>query len=78
MPCWPKMLIGTVLLWRALCVAAVADSGDVLDSRFLGEWSSPGISRSVRQTFTNCDSDAGAGGAGGAGASSATNVRCDP
>jgi len=52
-PRWPRMLIGGVLLWRALCVAAITDSADVLDSRFLGEWSSPGLNRSVRLTFTN-------------------------
>jgi hypothetical protein len=69
-PRWPRLLIGAVLLWRALCVAAVADSAEVLDSRFLSEWSSPGLNRSVRQTFTNHDREAGA--------HSATTLRCDP
>jgi hypothetical protein len=52
-PRWPRLLIGAVLLWRALCLGAFADSGGVLDARFLSEWSSPGLSRSVKLTFTS-------------------------
>ena len=47
------MLIGAVLLWRALVVGAFADSADVPDPRFLAEWSSPGLNRSVKLTFTS-------------------------
>jgi hypothetical protein len=49
------MLIGAVLLWQALCAAAVIDSPDVVDSRFLAEWSGPGLNRSVKLTFTSHD-----------------------
>lgn len=52
-PRWPKMLIGAVLLWRALVVGAFADSADVPDPRFLAEWSSPGLNRSVKLAFTS-------------------------
>jgi hypothetical protein len=47
------MLIGSILLWRAMCAAALADSPNLPDPRLLSEWSSPGLSRSVRLTFTD-------------------------
>lgn len=50
---WPRLLIGAVLLWRALCASAFADSADVPDPRFLAEWSSPGLNRSAKLIFTN-------------------------
>jgi hypothetical protein len=52
------MLIGGVLLWRALCVAAIADPADLPDSRFVGEWNSPGLTRSVKLTFKDHEWDA--------------------
>jgi len=48
---WPRLLVGTVLLWRALCAVAVADSADRVDACLLGELASPGLNRAVRQTF---------------------------
>jgi hypothetical protein len=48
---WPRLLVGTVLLWRALCAVAMADAADRVDARLLGELASPGLNRSVRQTF---------------------------
>ena len=50
-PRWPRLLIGAVLLWRALCLGAGADAAGVLDARFVGEWSSPGLNRSVKLAF---------------------------
>jgi hypothetical protein len=51
------MLVGAVLLWRALCGAAIADSADLLDPRFVGEWESPGLTRSVKLTFKDHECD---------------------
>lgn len=48
---WPRMVVGSVLLWRALCATAFADSPPLADPRFLAEWSSPGLNRSVRLAF---------------------------
>jgi hypothetical protein len=59
-PRWPRLLVGAVLLWRTLCVAALANSADLSDSRFPAEWCSPGLNRSVKLTFTNYHGD-GAG-----------------
>lgn len=50
---WPRMLIGAVLLWRTLCVAALGDSPDITGSRLGGDGSSPGLNRSVKLTFAN-------------------------
>ena len=47
---WPRLLIGAVLLARALCATAVTLSGD-LDSTRLAEWTSPGLGRSVKLVF---------------------------
>lgn len=47
------MLIGAVLLWRALSVASLADPAELPDARFHGDWSSPGLNRSVKLAFAN-------------------------
>jgi hypothetical protein len=47
---WPRVLIGTVLLWRAVAIAAgVFPLG--VDPQLLEEWSSPGLTRAVKLMF---------------------------
>ena len=58
-PRWPKLLLGSVLLWRALSAAALAHSGDLIDARYLAEWSSPGLNRSVKLTFESLGAEHG-------------------
>jgi hypothetical protein len=55
---WPKLLIGVVLLWRALCVFAVATSANPADFRVVSELSSPGLSRSIKLVFASHGGDA--------------------
>lgn len=54
---WPKLIVGGVLLWRALNVTALGGAFELPDERFLNEWTSPGINRCVRLTFApgTCD-----------------------
>ena len=54
---WPKLIVGGILLWRALNVTALGGALELPDERFMREWSSPGINRCVRLTFSpsSCD-----------------------
>lgn len=45
------MVVGGMLLWRALNVTALGGAFELPDERFLSEWTSPGINRCVRLTF---------------------------
>jgi hypothetical protein len=51
------LVLGSVLLWRALSVAALTHSADLVDPRYLVEWSSPGLNRSVKLAFESYRSE---------------------